>query len=314
MAKPELAKLFETLKLRYGRCLDPEMSCDGAAIRAHSVQKATAIDRIAENDHVYELQMKFVEGTPRCEFNLVGRNRASTFTGFCSSHDSELFRPIDTQPLSLVDKRQLFLIAYRSVSRELHASLEGAMRMQSAYLDLAAEGKVPRDEPSSKGLEAIQHMLKPWAVWQYRQRYFDARFKDRKYGEIRHLKFKIKNAPPRLAASSFFSADLKPWGQPFAAVIVNIIPTKEDETVVVFSYSKDHARRATEYLRPITRSSGEQKKYELSHLLVDRAENFFLRPSVVDSWSQEKRAAIEKAFNDTVLEGSPPKDPVLMLF
>jgi hypothetical protein len=53
----------------------------------------------------------------------AGRNEASTFTGLCSAHDADLFRPIDTRELDVNDREQFFLLAYRSVTREVHAPL-----------------------------------------------------------------------------------------------------------------------------------------------------------------------------------------------
>jgi hypothetical protein len=41
--------------------------------------------------------------------------RASTFTGLCSPHDAEIFRPIDTENFNPRSQEHLFLIAYRSV-------------------------------------------------------------------------------------------------------------------------------------------------------------------------------------------------------
>lgn len=314
MVEEKLNTFFETQRLRYGRCLDPTLSCEHKAIRAHSVQKATAIDLIAENNHVSEIKFKLVKKKPECRFELIGRNNASTFTGFCSEHDAEIFRPIDTKPLSIDDEEQLFLLAYRSVSRELHATLEGAMKIQSAYLSLVEKGEVPKDQPSAAGIEAVQHMMKAWAAWKYRFKFFDKRFEDKRFKELRHIKFVIKERKPSLAASSFFSADLKPWGKPFVAIIVNIVPLSESETAVIFSYARKHSRKAVEYLRPITTASGQKKLYELSFLLIDRAENFFVRPSVVAGWGAEKLRNIENAFTATVVEGHPERIPDLMLF
>lgn len=314
MSSENLSKFFRIQKQRFGRCLEPNMVCEKKAIRAHSVQNANALEYIADNNHVYELKLEVKDNQPECTFKLVGRNNASTFTGFCSDHDAEIFRPVDTKPLSLDDQEQLFLLAYRSVTRELHATLEGAMRIQSTYLSLVEDGKVPADEPSGPGVEAVQHMMKAWAVWKYRAKFFDPLFESHRFADVRHLSFKIENERPRIAASSFFSADLKPWGKPFAAIVVNVIPTGPEETTVLFSYSRSHARRAVKYLAPIMQSKGERQKYELSYLLIDRAENFFLNPSVVKGWPEAKKNTIKREFFDTVMDGSPKRVKDLMLF
>ena len=44
---------------------------------------------------------------PVIEFGPVGRNNASTFTGLCSGHDTELFKLIDTEPLDVGNAEQM---------------------------------------------------------------------------------------------------------------------------------------------------------------------------------------------------------------
>ena len=59
-------------------------------------------------------------------FKSVGRNDATTFTGLCSEHDRRMFEPIDKATINVLDEEHLFLFAYRSVLRELHADATGA--------------------------------------------------------------------------------------------------------------------------------------------------------------------------------------------
>ncbi|WP_041855610.1 hypothetical protein [Candidatus Korobacter versatilis] len=71
---------------------------------------------IAVDRHVYGLAMK--DG--RLEYGLIGLRKASTFSGFCSYHDAELFRALETKPFTAT-KEQLFLLAYRALSKEVYA-------------------------------------------------------------------------------------------------------------------------------------------------------------------------------------------------
>jgi len=314
------ADFFKLSKVKYERCLDPSMSCTKKPIRAHSVQNATALSYIEEENHVYEMKFKIENERPVVEMELVGRNNASTFRGLCAEHDNEIFKPIDDRRLDERDREQLFLIAYRSVIRELHAVLEGAMKIQSTYLRLAEKGDVPKDAPSAPGVEAVQHMLKAWGVWKYRYKFFDKALITRRFNRVKHLKFALEGKPPVIASSSFFSMDFKPWGEPFAALIVNLIPTDPDRRLVLFSFAEKHSQKAAKYLENLLRSNGRKKEYELSCLILDRAENFFISPHAVNSWSPEKRIEIETAFSQD-LPGHNPlsnaplvRTPLLNLF
>ncbi len=105
-------------------CSHPQASpttCKGGIVRAHTLQLAGVLSTIAVNRHVYGMDTRSQpepDGTPR--YGLIGVRQASTFTGFCSHHDAELFRPLETRPFG-TSKEQLFLLAYRALSKEVYA-------------------------------------------------------------------------------------------------------------------------------------------------------------------------------------------------
>lgn len=303
------------MKVRLEKCLEPTLSCTEPAIDAHSVQNATSLGLIAEQNHVCELRMRVRDGRPQCAFEKVGRNQASTFPGFCGHHDTEVFKPIDTKPLSLEDDEQLFLIAYRSVTRELHTVMEAAMRLQTTLERQIAAGVVSKDAPSPTMLQATGHMMKAWGVWKHRLEFYDGPFVKGQFDDVFHSTFTIEDRKPILASSSFFSIDDNIWGKRFSAVTLNVIPTTTTQSIVIVSYPKEQSGKARRCVAPIFLKSGEERLYALSHMLVDRAENFFVSPSHVDGWAAEKRKAIEDAFVGTVIHGQPAKpSPDLMLF
>ena len=105
-------------------CSHPKASastCIGGIARSHTLQLAGALSTIAVNRHVYGVdthRQPEPDGTP--SYGLIGVRQASTFTGFCSHHDAELFRPLETRPF-ITSKEQLFLLAYRALSKEVYA-------------------------------------------------------------------------------------------------------------------------------------------------------------------------------------------------
>jgi hypothetical protein len=50
---------------------------------------------------------------------LIGVRNATTFTGFCNFHDTEIFKPIESVPF-IGNDEQCFLLAFRAVARELY--------------------------------------------------------------------------------------------------------------------------------------------------------------------------------------------------
>lgn len=313
--KKAISDFTKLMKWQPSKCLDPTMSCQAPAIRAHSVQNATSLAIIAENDHVYELKPRIKNGEPCCMFHRVGRNEASTFLGMCNQHDTEIFKPIDTKPLEVSDLEQLFLLAYRAVTRELHAAIAGAMRLQRNYRDSFSRFKNLETENTFEGEVAAEHTLKAWGIWKYRFKYFDNDLGRKWFKNIKHTIIKMSDEKPIIAASSLFSVDNKPWGRPFAGVTLNIIPTSESETLAIFSYASEHSGKVRKYIARIVLSSGSDQKHELSYIIVNKTENFFVSPRAIRHWTDEKKRHIERAFLSTIVHGTElQRSPELMLF
>jgi hypothetical protein len=108
--KEALTEFFAIHNARFGRCLEPGMECDKTAIRAHSIQNARTLDLIVADNHVIALRPRASQNGIEINFESVGRNNASTFTGFCSQHDSDIFAPIDKGTLDPTNREQLFLL------------------------------------------------------------------------------------------------------------------------------------------------------------------------------------------------------------
>lgn len=74
-------------------CLAPapmKSNCSGTIVKAHTVPKSGSLQQIARNGHLYSFipsLEKMIKYNGRLQPELIGINRASTFTGFCSIHD-----------------------------------------------------------------------------------------------------------------------------------------------------------------------------------------------------------------------------------
>ena len=105
-------------------CLAPEAwknECHGQISSAHTVPKGS-LKQIARNGHVYS----FIPSLEKLRKNhglilpeLLGINKASTITGFCSRHDNDIFSPLEKRTFSGTSE-QCFLLGYRSLAREYY--------------------------------------------------------------------------------------------------------------------------------------------------------------------------------------------------
>ncbi|MCU6214419.1 YecA family protein [Enterobacter bugandensis] len=123
------------------KCSVPENQqheCANRIVKAHTLSRANSLKEIAFEGHVLGLKhgignLERNNGQPTLE--RVGINQASTFTGFCSFHDKELFSCIEDEPFQLTSK-QCTMIAYRPLMREFYVK-EAALKFaqQSRMFD-----------------------------------------------------------------------------------------------------------------------------------------------------------------------------------
>src|SRR5690606_27172758 len=102
-------------------CYHPEadLSICNHIIKAHSIQKASILQKISRNQHVYSFSSEMgdlIKSGGVLKPKLIGINNASTFTGFCNYHDTETFKPIETNTIEIINEH-IFLISYRSLCK-----------------------------------------------------------------------------------------------------------------------------------------------------------------------------------------------------
>src|ERR1700674_3309127 len=248
MNSEDLARFFQTYGARLHNCLAPGMSCDQSPVRAHSIQNARVLDLLAVKGHVIAFRLKVSSAGPEIEVTSVGRNQASTFTGLCSEHDTKLFVPLDTKPLDPSDREQLFLLAYRSVTRELHAVTEGAARIQLAYSSRVEHGVDRTDDISPAGMGAILNLFNAFITYEYRAQNFDEPLLSGTYDSIEHDVIVFDNQPPTIAVSALFSLDEMQKEDDIVRVVLNVLPVDTQRTIAIFSYTREDRGKARDAL------------------------------------------------------------------
>src|ERR1700682_1261939 len=153
--RPTFAELAEDeRRTRQAVCLPPSApgECEGKIIKAHTIQRAGGLTRIARKGHVYAAKgdlgtLKKTGGV--IPFALLGINDASTFTGFCARHDTDLFRPIETEKFT-ASQEQLFLYCYRPSCREMYTK---------AQMQRGEEARSTYDRGRSRSEQVIHQIL-----------------------------------------------------------------------------------------------------------------------------------------------------------
>lgn len=115
--KNELLRIVKNAKLK-GRCSYD--NCQENPINSHSISKSL-LKLIAKEGKVITFENNFFkvgssEGT--IKEKVQGISKATTFPGFCNSHDNIIFEEIDNLPFDLSNK-QAFLYLFRAISRAI---------------------------------------------------------------------------------------------------------------------------------------------------------------------------------------------------
>ena len=124
---PTIQEVIDNMdRVEKAYCLAPDTfktACKGKIVRAHTIQRSGGLEKIARSGHVYQFSPSFsalVSEYGRTRPILVGIKKATTYTGFCSFHDADIFRQIETSPFESI-RAHCFLLAYRAICRELYA-------------------------------------------------------------------------------------------------------------------------------------------------------------------------------------------------
>ena len=143
-------------------CLAPDTwlkHCCGRVSRAHTVPKSGSLKRIARKGHVYSYDVSSLKNLQKHDGALVpellGINRASTFTGFCSRHDNQIFEPLEKRTFCGTPE-QCFLLGYRARAREIYTK-----RAAAAFSDVLQDADKGKTLPAQM---AFQTVIQPYEI------------------------------------------------------------------------------------------------------------------------------------------------------
>lgn len=97
-------------------CLFP--GCTNISIDSHILQKNGILSSIAKEKHLWEFKVDHYKD-PYIEFKRKGINKIYTFKGFCSIHDNNIFKKIESNELQFEDYKTNLLFALRTLYNEV---------------------------------------------------------------------------------------------------------------------------------------------------------------------------------------------------
>jgi hypothetical protein len=137
-------------------CLHPDAPSGCSKVgRAHTLQREGILSQIVDDTkHVLKVDALGFD-LSAAKVTRIGWREASTFLGFCCTHDSNLFGPIEREQF-VGSPEQTFLVGYRALCHEVYAKGAAANGL-SKTLDILDRG---RSEEAQREMQDLgQHRL-----------------------------------------------------------------------------------------------------------------------------------------------------------
>jgi hypothetical protein len=240
---------------------------------AHSIQNNRILNSLAENGHVstYSRDSGDFEGI------LVSRNRASTFLGFCNTHD-HIFVPIENSDYEGT-AAQNFLFAYRAFVVASHKKI-----VTSHYINYG--------EQATNDIAAEKFI-------------FDNAILNGDFSVIETDKIELENYYPIAASTSFplefdfMSQGILHSDERMENLFITLFPQRRKTILLISYFSQDrelYARIAPQILQR------NNLKSDISILVAAHTEDIYFNPTYYRTFIDPIRAQLENLFNQTQLD------------
>lgn len=328
---------FEKLikKGRVRKCLLEGQGCSGPVIGAHSIQNAGILELLVEDGHVYTLETSIGRFGPELKLKRTGRGIASTFPGFCSYHDNNLFNEIDFNadriPIVFTD-RQKALFFLRAVSIEGWKKQSVLNSFDSLTVALSRNNfsevskilKLPEEiaqdaikkpqmlESSMRGhLQGLEDMEKTMGslLWQRRKNKFHSTIS---YHWIFNFKSNIAVvsgvSPLRDIEGKFLYKKHLPALGEMCHLGLTVFEAQGKVNVLISYLKKDQhiLGPLLEQVCILAKDESRMMKW-VSEFIAENCENVVFRPKFINSLSSQQKDELEKVFAWGPLYGGPPK-------
>lgn len=294
---------------------DWHKDCSRQITRAHTVPKSGSLNQIARNGHVYA----FIPSIENLQKNngvivpeLIGVNRASTFTGFCSNHDNSIFSPLEKVDFTGT-KEQCFLLMFRSVAREFYTK-------QAA----ASLADIRKDSDKGKAFEqqlAIQefNVLHDFGLAAgvkdgvHFKSLLDEMLQARDYATLHAYVIELTVPPDIMCSGSIFPEEDFDGNRLQDLNNIDDIPSLLSFTsfssagrgYIVFSWLDESEEICRRFINSLAAISNQDLANSLIRLFIEHCENVYLRPD----WWEALPQNLKKAMIDRMAHSANPFMP-----
>lgn len=298
----EISKIQRASDKKKRKCVIS--GCNNNAINSHLLQRNGILNNISENGHVIERRVKdpnqFVMGVTPSEYKRVGLKNALSKPLLCNYHDTEIFKPIESDNVDFDSYYSHLLLSYRATLAELRTKEITIEKLQNTLDSKILHEKFDRFpiETLIDGMKlGINDIMK-----------FIKIFEQELQSENENFVFQSFSYPLiKVYGSAAFTPDKTfDWNStnpdiPYEQIFIHIIPLKQ-ELKIIAGYHKDFQNR---YVRKFIYNLSAIKRknklgIELTKLFCDRIENWGMSPEVYRRIEKKKLERFEKQAKKTL--------------
>ena len=303
----------ETLQRFYGvyekgHCAHPEASpqtCSPKIISAHTIQRNGGLGIIAKNGHVYSIlrhRSMFEQSTweTNGKANKVGIKAASTFRGFCSKHDNELFAPIEKEPFRGTTE-QMALLGYRAVCYELLMK-EALLSVDDILKDMDKGQPLPIQQVHQEALSyrdsgAIEAIKELGSL----KRRYEKMLLSKNYTKLAHYVVLFTRIPEVMCSGVVQAthdfrgskiAELGPRNLPADWLTFSLIAT-DDGGAAVFTWPADHDR-SHNVMMSLNDLPDADQPHAIVRFTFEFFENTYFSPEWWDSLNKQVQVKLKE--------------------
>ncbi len=305
------------------------IDCDKQIIDAHSIQENGELSLIAENKKVLHFIQHPTEKENKKVVTEIEIKNASVFKGFCHKHD-QIFEPIDKNKTESIEQK-LFLYSLRSFAFSYH----NVKSFQSYYSKLTNDSitSIATITDTLKDNDSINELMNTFGLGDLmeqlnntnmptiteeqkqtleitrfeKQRQLLLKYIDEKvYDKLEYLTFEKDFLCP-IACSSWMVTHIQIGGNyvvssdgktPYYGIpiIFSILPDHKKTKIVLARFKEDDS--GSELLFNLWRKSFSDNKHfeqEISKLIIENVENFYLSPYFWSKLSEEEKEILLNA-------------------
>lgn len=292
----------EKKKAFMGDCL--QRGCSNSPIGSHLISKCI-LSRIARDGHVSSFAypstgdiIASAPDLPEQKSEHLGYNKASAFKGFCKTHDSKIFAPIDSLKIE-VSRRTLSLLAYRIYADSILTKYHVA----GFFFKKFGEAELP-DEMMAIGFRDFQHMITLLGNFDLVRE--DCESQDSSY--LSHYVVELQKSPPFATSGLFIpyvDARCRELKLQDSWIAMSVLP-QEDSGLAIMSWPTKNSASCERLVKsvkgiPDLAMGDWLLKYALEHM-----ERIYFDPQWLDSIPPDKRTDLNERFFRSI---NPRKKP-----